>query len=142
MPKAPLWALFLWPSAKPRKNLESFLKLALAATGVAGYSLPHRGRLAQLVERFVYTEDVGGSSPSPPTTPSLPPQHQMPGRSAAILPREDLYSAQIMTRPALTGQGVTAYNDSSGPARLILSHPCHGSRLTGPDFHGETAVLP
>ena len=25
------------------------------------------GRLAQLVERFVYTEDVGGSKPSPPT---------------------------------------------------------------------------
>ena len=31
------------------------------------------GRLAQLVERFVYTEDVGGSSPSSPTiqTPDL-----------------------------------------------------------------------
>ena len=28
------------------------------------------GRLAQLVERFVYTEDVGGSSPSPPTMKS------------------------------------------------------------------------
>ena len=27
-----------------------------------------RGRLAQLVERFVYTEDVGGSSPSSPTS--------------------------------------------------------------------------
>ena len=25
------------------------------------------GRLAQLVEHFVYTEGVGGSSPSPPT---------------------------------------------------------------------------
>ena len=25
------------------------------------------GRLAQLVERFVYTEDVVGSNPSPPT---------------------------------------------------------------------------
>jgi hypothetical protein len=29
---------------------------------------PSEGRLAQLVERFVYTEDVGGSSPSSPTT--------------------------------------------------------------------------
>ena len=28
---------------------------------------PDLGRLAQLVERFVYTEDVGGSSPSSPT---------------------------------------------------------------------------
>jgi hypothetical protein len=25
------------------------------------------GRLAQLVERLLYTQDVGGSSPSPPT---------------------------------------------------------------------------
>jgi hypothetical protein len=28
-----------------------------------------QGRLAQLVERLVYTENVGGSSPSPPTSP-------------------------------------------------------------------------
>jgi hypothetical protein len=27
-----------------------------------------QGRLAQLVERLVYTENVGGSSPSPPIT--------------------------------------------------------------------------
>jgi hypothetical protein len=26
------------------------------------------GRLAQLVERLLYTQDVGGSSPSPPTS--------------------------------------------------------------------------
>ena len=32
-----------------------------------GYKVPLRGRLAQLVERLVYTENVGGSSPSPPT---------------------------------------------------------------------------
>jgi hypothetical protein len=31
-----------------------------------GYSTAN-GLLAQLVERFVYTEDVGGSSPSRPT---------------------------------------------------------------------------
>ena len=29
---------------------------------------PPHGRLAQLVEHLVYTERVGGSSPSPPTT--------------------------------------------------------------------------
>jgi hypothetical protein len=27
-----------------------------------------RGRLAQLVERLLYTQNVGGSSPSPPTS--------------------------------------------------------------------------
>jgi hypothetical protein len=26
------------------------------------------GRLAQLVERLLYTQDVGGSNPSPPTS--------------------------------------------------------------------------
>ena len=31
-------------------------------------AIKRRGRLAQLVERFLYTEDVGGSSPSSPTT--------------------------------------------------------------------------
>ncbi len=43
----------------------------LARAGAAWHR-PHaamRGRLAQLVERFLYTEDVGGSSPSAPTTP-------------------------------------------------------------------------
>ena len=33
--------------------------------------ISRRGRLAQLVERLLYTQDVGGSSPSPPTTRCL-----------------------------------------------------------------------
>jgi hypothetical protein len=33
-----------------------------------GRATPPWGRLAQLVERFLYTEDVGGSSPSSPTS--------------------------------------------------------------------------
>ena len=36
------------------------------------------GRLAQLVERFVYTEDVGGSSPSSPTTISMQSRNVYP----------------------------------------------------------------
>jgi hypothetical protein len=32
-----------------------------------GYTSP-RGRLAQLVERLLYTQNVGGSNPSPPTS--------------------------------------------------------------------------
>src|SRR6476646_5448334 len=38
-----------------------------------------RGRLAQLVERLLYTQDVGGSSPSPPTS--------LPTRGAWLLRR-------------------------------------------------------
>ncbi len=33
-----------------------------------------RGRLAQLGERLLYTQDVGGSIPSAPTTFLLPPR--------------------------------------------------------------------
>ena len=35
----------------------------------AAFAAAGRGRLAQLVEHLVYTERVGGSSPSPPTIP-------------------------------------------------------------------------
>jgi len=35
------------------------------------------GRLAQLVERFLYTEDVGGSSPSSPTIAAAMLRRQM-----------------------------------------------------------------
>jgi hypothetical protein len=41
----------------------------LRAGGRRRYITP-RGRLAQLVERLLYTQNVGGSNPSPPT--SLP----------------------------------------------------------------------
>jgi hypothetical protein len=40
-------------------------RIFLAATDRTAYM--SRGRLAQLVERFVYTEDVGSSSLSSPT---------------------------------------------------------------------------
>jgi hypothetical protein len=39
---------------------------ALRSSFVGAIS-PRKGRLAQLVERLLYTQDVGGSSPSPPT---------------------------------------------------------------------------
>jgi hypothetical protein len=34
--------------------------------GVLGGTIPPPGRLAQLVERLPYKQEVGGSSPSPP----------------------------------------------------------------------------
>ncbi len=51
--------------ANPLK-VDSQKQLAIPVAG--RYAAPRNGRLAQLVERFVYTEDVGGSSPSSPTT--------------------------------------------------------------------------
>lgn len=43
------------------------------------------GRLAQLVERLVYTENVGGSSPSPPTTESRAKTRGRGSRRSAAL---------------------------------------------------------
>ena len=49
----------------------------------SGYNLvlKHLGRLAQLVERLPYTQNVGGSSPSAPTTPII----SLPDNSSAYV---------------------------------------------------------
>src|SRR6202044_2086594 len=51
------------------------------------------GRLAQLVERLLYTQNVGGSSPSPPTS--------LRKRSARRLPRRSPIWAKAGTRRLL-----------------------------------------
>src|SRR5215831_2448928 len=67
-------------AASPRKTWSEVRRLAVTSqTGRLRSTLPFLrillnllpGRLAQLVERLLYTQDVGGSSPSPPTTPIL-----------------------------------------------------------------------
>ena len=61
------------------------------------------GRLAQLVERFVYTEDVGGSSPSSPTIISMQcrnvypdPRPLQPKFAIAIMQATDIMAIAIM----------------------------------------------
>ena len=58
------------------------------------------GRLAQLVERFVYTEDVGGSSPSSPTILSKRPLAYDPHRQLTFLrmgmPNSGLSTATLL----------------------------------------------
>ena len=59
---------------KKRLQLKGLLGLQGSPPPIPPPKTPHfggtitRGRLAQLVERLLYTQDVGGSSPSPPTT--------------------------------------------------------------------------
>src|SRR5215470_10453834 len=48
--------------------LSSGLLCASLASATHGGNKARRGRLAQWVERLLYTQDVGGSSPSPPTS--------------------------------------------------------------------------
>ena len=57
-----------WERVLAAANRWENIKKLLALPTTGRYSPPRNGRLAQLVERFVYTEDVGGSSPSSPTT--------------------------------------------------------------------------
>ena len=50
--------------------LESADKRIVASSHLwTGREYQELGRLAQLVERLLYTQDVGGSRPSPPTKP-------------------------------------------------------------------------
>ena len=56
-------------SVPRRASLASQGQSCLAGQGMASRRHRKCGRLAQLVERFLYTEDVGGSSPSAPTRP-------------------------------------------------------------------------
>jgi hypothetical protein len=59
-----------------------------------------RGRLAQLVEHLVYTERVGGSNPSPPTTPV-----SFSRRSAAVLVLALLCAGLLSQTQAALAQG-------------------------------------
>ena len=74
------------------------------------------GRLAQSVERLVYTENVGGSSPSPPTTARARPLASVMGRlglvtsvvasaTVAVLPGSAAAAAEPMSFELLTIAG-------------------------------------
>ena len=88
------------------------------------------GRLAQSVERLVYTENVGGSSPSPPTMPRRGPTLLRSCASAAlavataftVLPVAVARAAEPMTFELLT---------IAGPA------PCHKRRCTEAEVRAD-----
>ena len=88
---------------------------------------PIKGRLAQLVERFLYTEDVGGSSPSSPTSlcsrSELGCRAEASGRRRACIrelrlgkPRAFVWSMSIFSKAStiLTG------SMSASPAICVL----------------------
>src|SRR5690242_14968810 len=105
------------------------------------------GRLAQLVEHLVYTERVGGSSPSPPTTITTDiycvPTHIGVNRDAELTtlrrsahggandpPIHDLFAglAHCGGRgrcPAVGGYGRSRKEDSRRPERTGLQGDCH-----------------
>src|SRR5215204_2987155 len=63
------------------------------------------GRLAQLVEHLVYTERVGGSSPSPPTKVASARAIDKTSQPRLTLPRAALKSAAHRRSPATKSRG-------------------------------------
>src|SRR4051794_32152928 len=80
-------------------NAESPIKHGLSSSGrQSATDTPVLGRLAQLVERFLYTEDVGGSSPSSPTT--------VLSRAVGITAISHRFARSLIhTPPAVAAQG-------------------------------------
>ena len=69
-------------------------------------AIRRRGRLAQPVERLVYTEDVGGSSPSPPTSLSRTSwAGHGPDSADGRAPRQNAGVAQSVRVPACHAGG-------------------------------------
>ncbi|TSD05769.1 MAG: hypothetical protein Greene07147_474 [Parcubacteria group bacterium Greene0714_7] len=59
------------PALRFRERTHEACDTLLFLHAERGHSLPHFARLAQLVEQLIYTEKVGGSSPSPRTRSKL-----------------------------------------------------------------------
>src|SRR5580700_11208586 len=79
----------------------------------------HHGRLAQLVERLLYTQNVGGSSPSPPTS--------LRKRSARRLPRRSPIRAKAGTRRLLRLGKPSSF--SAWQRRAVYAHSTHFARM-------------
>jgi hypothetical protein len=82
---------------------------------------PRQGRLAQLVERFVYTEDVGGSSPSSPTISRNDRRSAGPWVGPTPSRRPSEQHATIFTGE---NHSTTPAPSANGPAR----HSCSAAR--------------
>ena len=91
------------------------------------------GRLAQSVERLVYTENVGGSSPSPPTT-------ALARRIGAVLGCGVL-AAAVAVSASFTVLPLEAAQAADGMAFELLtiagSAACHKRRCSGADVRAD-----
>ena len=110
-----------------RLSLPAHIPCTLLRRGGQGrYISPRRGdnagsisgRLAQLVERLLYTQNVGGSSPSPPTKPCDAPP--LTGSVSRLHPR---VAALRRARSRRRGGGVHARFRLSGVRAKPLSIP-------------------
>jgi hypothetical protein len=88
-----------------------------------------RGRLAQLVERLLYTQDVGGSSPSPPTAFAPRPANQLADGTAGHSRPKDEGRLTLSLRPKQAHAGghcpaaVVREQSLPGPPRAVTPLP-------------------
>ena len=96
---------------------------------IAHGARPYCGRLAQLEERLVYTEEVGGSSPSSPTIPKV--RWTEKWRSGAL---DTLWAVKYtIDRPALLNSG--------GVAQLVRAPACHAGGRRFKSGHSRHAAV-
>ncbi len=119
------------PHGRPFSSHASALDRAEAGSGLAcatrlcrlpGAARRDRGRLAQLVEHLVYTERVGGSSPSPPTSPR---------RNRAALAAAARRWLRLVATLALAAAGAVAAQADQAPMTfraVSLDAPACGSK--------------
>ena len=93
-----------------------------------GYN-PRRGRLAQLVERLVYTENVGGSSPSPPTMSVL----SFPKTAPVVRPERRVEGLLFPAREAASETSCAMFIFRLHPVAGALIDPARNvERRSGP----------
>ncbi len=106
----------------PRNGPLPALKMAV----LGGF--PERGRLAQLVERLVYTENVGGSSPSSPTIFRHSSSRTTPAKAGVQLPcgRWSADASDDFIRAEARRTRRCLVRGSSVPLHRVLMEPCSG----------------
>src|SRR3954454_13243177 len=124
-------------SAKPvsvRRQANAVAGVFLLSRSAHGTAI--RGRLAQLVEHLVYTERVGGSSPSPPTSVVTPPNAASAPRYSVVMRGPNGSELEVNRVGGISGCSRNGPRVSSlGPIGLSLCGPLRAA----PDCSHGTA---
>jgi hypothetical protein len=142
--------MFPHPSASPWGHSKKSKNFAIASCGLIRFRIDHGhqrgGRLAQLVERLVYTEDVGGSSPSSPTKsffarPCLRRAFCVFGLEKLPCPRPRR-THEIIAELVLLPHPFEELEGDADPDLLPSDHPVQGRRDAGRGVNSRIVAVP